>query len=236
MIEFQLRTPEYDNTLALQELNYWASTVGIATDSGHWRLILNDFIKDNPLVFQKVDINLNVSDNLKSYHNWKHMTHVVSVCMQLANYYKLNLIDRYTLFISAMFHDYKHSFGQHNDEINIDIAIYNLTQKIYPQNVYALNVTRIHKHKWIKPTIEVTKYPFDNEPITLIEKIIRDADLTMCLSKCPEYFAEGLANELNLPEGTFSQKTMLEFALSQTLYTLEIKTVLLNLQISLCDI
>lgn len=233
MTEFNLRIPEYTDKLVIAELNYWASSVGIRTNTATWHMIVQDWIKDNPVTFQKLDVNFVISPILKSYHNWKHMAHVLSVAMQLCVFFDVRPRDKFNVFIACMFHDERHTMGKFKDDINIAIAIDRINTIFTPSVIAELGVVSYFSFRDIRELVKPTQFPFVIEPTYDLQKYIRDADLTMALSQNAEYFAEGLSNEVGVPIGTFSQKTMVDFALSQTLYFDCIRNELLTLQKSL---
>lgn len=216
MKEFKFKIPEYQDKELIAEVNYYAQLLGFDTTNSVWTHQLECWIKDNPVSFQHIR-NGELTDHLLSYHNWKHMAHMISVTQQLAIYYDLPIIDRIVLFWAAFYHDYSHSFGKEKDFTNIAIAIDRFKKSWMGDTCIIM--------PFVIRLIEVTEFPFVHEPRTLLEKIIRDADLTMSLSRRADLFAIGLNNELKLPDGSITVDTMYEFAKSNELYTDEIKNL-----------
>jgi hypothetical protein len=74
------------------------------------------------------------------------------------------------LIVAALFHDFDHSGGVETDDVNIDRAVCAFIGR--------LDFSRHFKYNVIK-FIENTQYPFIHTPVSIEQKILRDADLMM---------------------------------------------------------
>ena len=110
------------------------------------------------------------SSNKAPYHNFFHI-----LCM-VKNVYKIAISEGFLpkairpLLIAALFHDFNHSMGVHDDEWNVNEAISMFL--LYSQEDANTN-------KLIISIIRATQYPYvvEEEDLTFEQKIIRDADL-----------------------------------------------------------
>lgn len=166
-----------------------------------------------------------MNDELKDtheivYHDHHHIFAVVINANKIAMQMNLSLEERQILFIAALFHDYGHSFGHKTDTYNVAYAIGEL---------YAMS-----NYTWMKSipprvidaaadAILCTIYPYRIRPNTVVECILRDADLTMSFEPDADAFAEGLQNEIRRkhPDVVVTKQTMIDFAQVQRFYTLE---------------
>lgn len=120
--------------------------------------------------------NWNPSNNLP-YHNWFHTCCMVCNCLEAADHYALPFRDHYLLGVSALFHDFNHSGGRETDDKNVSLAIRSFEFfKDY------IELDRLQ----VAATIKITQYPYVDTPVTIEQKIIRDADLMQILE--PEWF------------------------------------------------
>ena len=101
------------------------------------------------------------------FHNLEHTEDVVEACSHMADYYQLSEDDRLVLMLSAWFHDTGYSSGtsEEHEERSVELA----TQ--FLQNRQA-NDTTIQR---VASCIMATRMP--QSPVSLIEKILCDADL-----------------------------------------------------------
>lgn len=121
------------------------------------------------------------------YHSTRHMLYVASIAnwlleQELYGSKHKSMLSEAALYIACMFHDFKHSVGAHDDDHNIEIACINLptlTAKIWQMPLSVLNLT--------EKLIQTTRYPFLEEryPNSILERVIRDADLLYALTVDP---------------------------------------------------
>ena len=124
------------------------------------------------------------SNNLyNTYHNFRHMLHVLWLCHKACRYYQNELTPRQmrNLLVAALFHDFDHPGhpqpGEDDpDRINIPIAIAGLRRYVLPADRPFL--------REIEALIEATHYPYkiDSDKLDLLDRIIRDADLAQALT------------------------------------------------------
>jgi len=153
------------------------------------------------------EFNANPSANLP-YHNNLHQMTVALMCLILSEQNNVSSVAINTLlskpncyfchkeilFAAAMFHDYGHSGGTKPDFLNI-----HETRKVIDSLYNTTRAIDIHK------IIRVTEYPFEIEPKTEDEKIIRDADILCSLLYSDALFYEqyvvGLKAEIEVSTG-----------------------------------
>lgn len=143
---------------------------------------------------------VNPSNDLP-YHNWFHTCCMICNCMEGALHYNLSYSECHLLGVAALFHDFDHTGGREHDSINIHRALASL-------NIYVEGSNLELKH--IRACISVTQFPFDIEPVTIEQKIIRDADLMQILE--PEWYEHvilGLQAEMSIKNGPISTQDML---------------------------
>ncbi|HUC81879.1 MAG TPA: Pycsar system effector family protein [Flavisolibacter sp.] len=101
------------------------------------------------------------------FHNMEHTEDVVEACSHMADYYQLNEEDRLVLMLSAWFHDVGYAGGQAegHEELSVQMA----TQFLQTRQVDDAIIQRIAS------CIQATRMP--QSPVSLIEKILCDADL-----------------------------------------------------------
>lgn len=106
------------------------------------------------------------------YHNIYHSCQVAVNCFEGSISEQLLKTDMKCLFVAGMFHDMNHTLGYATDDINVNIAINAFKHA-------ALTIGNLSKEEVDKiiETIKITKYPYEEEPVTILQKIIRDADL-----------------------------------------------------------
>lgn len=178
---------------------------------------LNTYIQTNP------------SKDLP-YHNNKHMTTCCSIGFRiLAGELKANpklpLPESFAskLTVITMLHDYDHSGGLNPDSVNIQRALIGLRgfiafSKLDFDEEFIRSVTEC---------IQVTEFPFTKQPVTLLEQVMRDADILYAtLSGDPEVIMEGLREEVSVARASeMSYVEMLEsqakFKDAVTLFTNE---------------
>ena len=163
------------------------------------------------------------------YHNNYHAYSMVVNCAELYEgcavvaVPQLHKVAPFQLLIAALFHDYAHSGGILSDAENITAACRLVTKEISPLLIVGdgEEVTRL---------IQITHFPFKREPVTLEEKIIRDADLLQITMPSYAYQVyKGLISEIRLSGAHKPRQTLLtlegyaeaqhNFLTSATFYT-----------------
>jgi len=113
----------------------------------------------------------NIGDK-NPYHNNDHMVKVFNNSKMLFDIYKLeyNLSDKDELVLSlaSLFHDFNHSGGSLTDIENIGLAVSGLKQ--------FLEENEIDYFEEIKSIIESTEFPYKEMELSILQKIMRDAD------------------------------------------------------------
>jgi predicted metal-dependent HD superfamily phosphohydrolase len=101
------------------------------------------------------------------FHSMEHTEDVVEACSHMADYYQLREDDRLVLMLSAWFHDVGYSSGhaEGHEEVSVQMA----TQFLQNRQVDDAIIQRITS------CIQATRMP--QSPVSLIEKILCDADL-----------------------------------------------------------
>lgn len=101
------------------------------------------------------------------FHSLEHTEDVVEACSHMADYYQLHEDDRLVLLLAAWFHDTGYSTGQAegHEEASVQIA----TQFLHARSLDDTIVQRVTS------CIQATRMP--QSPVSLIEKILCDADL-----------------------------------------------------------
>lgn len=110
------------------------------------------------------------------YHNTRHLMFVAEMCDQGATYHNIAEDDHHGVVIAALMHDFDHKGGvQHDDSKNIrqaidglsDVAIDDETSLPFSDNVYHI----------AHDCIVATQYPYIVDETSIVQCIIRDADL-----------------------------------------------------------
>ena len=101
------------------------------------------------------------------FHSVEHTEDVVEACSHMADYYSLQEEDRMVLMLAAWFHDTGYSAGQAegHEEVSVQIATQFLISRHVDENII----------QRIASCIQATRMP--QSPVSLIEKILCDADL-----------------------------------------------------------
>lgn len=101
------------------------------------------------------------------FHNLEHTEDVVEACSHMADFYQLQEEDRLVLMLAAWFHDTGYSTGQAegHEEAGVQIATQFLQSRHVPDNLA----------QRVGSCIQATQMP--QSPVSLIEKILCDADL-----------------------------------------------------------
>ena len=143
----------------------------------------------------------NPSNNLP-YHSWYHILCMVEKCIEGAQFHNLPYRSMQHLVVGALFHDFAHSGGKYDDSYNIEIALAGFDRF----NYYISGMDRFE----IVELIKVTEYPYVLDPISIEQKIIRDADLMQSFRPTwKEMIIDGLAQEMSIRAGhTITPKEM----------------------------
>ncbi|HVF82358.1 MAG TPA: Pycsar system effector family protein [Flavisolibacter sp.] len=101
------------------------------------------------------------------FHNLEHTEDVVEACSRIADFYQLAEDERLPLMLAAWFHDTGYSSGttEGHEEVSANIA----TQFLHTHHT---TETLVHR---VASCIQATRMP--QSPVSLIEKILCDADL-----------------------------------------------------------
>ncbi len=175
-------------------------------------------------VWKFVEENNTGRDN--TYHNNAHMMSVARGCWEFYNVerhrsvtYIENALE--VLLVAAMLHDFDHTGGVEDDEINIARAIAGVERiagsldKQFFDGFSNLVIS----------TIKVTQYPFVHSPTTMPQRIIRDVDgMQSYEPNGLELIMEGLRSEMvgrlgYLPTYTMMYKGQIKFLATMELYT-----------------
>ncbi len=112
------------------------------------------------------------------YHNFRHLFHVLWMCYDAARYYRSQVspLEIRALLIASIFHDFDHSGRVGQDDLEIERAIRGLIANLAPEDGALLPL--------IKRLIQATEYPYKvpSEELTLLEQILRDADMSQTFS------------------------------------------------------
>lgn len=101
------------------------------------------------------------------FHNLEHTIQVVTAAEEIEGYYQLNNEDQFVLFISAWFHDtcFSSGYAEEHEKESIKLVKEFLSPRFADQEM----ILRI------AACIQATHMP--QQPLTLVENIICDADL-----------------------------------------------------------
>lgn len=101
------------------------------------------------------------------FHSLEHTEDVVEACSRIADYSQLEEEDRLVLLLAAWFHDTGYAAGQ--AEGHEDVSVQTATQFLHSKTINESLVQRVAS------CIQATRMP--QSPVTLVEKILCDADL-----------------------------------------------------------
>lgn len=101
------------------------------------------------------------------FHNLEHTEDVVEAASHMADHYQLNEEDRLVLLLAAWFHDTGYTAGQ--AEGHEDVSVQTATQFLHGKTAGEGLIQRVAS------CIQATRMP--QSPVTLVEKILCDADL-----------------------------------------------------------
>lgn len=132
------------------------------------------------------------------YHNKYHTYCMVANCYEGSRY--LGICDRKPLLAAALYHDANHSGGKLTDDLNIKEALRFLEEAHEAAKRHGMAMSDADYLETIE-TLKITKYPYEGEPVTMFQKIIRDADLMQVYESDPFKLADqffGLKNEMEV--------------------------------------
>jgi hypothetical protein len=117
----------------------------------------------------------NASKNLP-YHNRYHSFKMVLNCYEGSYYENIQSYGaRRGLLVAALFHDFNHTGGRLHDSENIKLAVNGLlSAHDFVTTEHKLSSGELYV---AKDCIEITQYPFENDPFVPTQMVIRDADL-----------------------------------------------------------
>lgn len=182
---------------------------------------------DSALNIEKYLLEFLQSNPSKSlpYHNNRHMKQVFALAVRMllreTGELKQYVQHFVPLTFSTLLHDYGHSGGKLSDEENIKIALEAVAKAIAecPEELpEGLEET-------VRRTILCTEFPFKHEPDSLVEKIMRDADILYAtMENDPTVIMEGLRKEMEVSQGrkisyTEMYDNQVTFATNAKLYT-----------------
>ncbi|MDQ6609301.1 MAG: DUF5706 domain-containing protein [Bacteroidota bacterium] len=101
------------------------------------------------------------------FHNLEHTEDVVEACSLMAEYFQLAEEDRLVLMLAAWFHDLGYASGK--TEGHEDVSVQMVAQFLHSHHTNELLIQRVDS------CIQATQMP--QSPVSLIEKILCDADL-----------------------------------------------------------
>lgn len=128
------------------------------------------------------------------YHNNQHLLTVANNTYDAGLHYNLSTGELTELYVAALFHDYNHSLGVHDDAVNIPLAIEGFM--VYCQT-QTNNFTMEQKLEVLK-LIMATNYPHMFNTTNLKKQIIMDSDILQTLEPDSINFINGLYEETGL--------------------------------------
>ncbi|MCB1712085.1 MAG: HD domain-containing protein [Candidatus Riesia sp.] len=157
-------------------------------------------------IAKKINVNIpedyfiddSLKDNKLTYHNIHHMMSVCCHAFEISKAFKLTLSEQQILFTSCMLHDFYHKQETGKDYININNAISYVEVRLHE---WFLGYTKTYSEvlKWyVKDTIKCTEFPFIHDPMSKVQRIIRDSDLLMMTQEDGGLYLRGLSNEMKL--------------------------------------
>lgn len=132
------------------------------------------------------------------YHNKYHTYCMVANCYEGARH--MGVASPKPLLAAALYHDANHSAGKLSDDLNIQEALRFLEEAHEAAGRHGLAMSDEDYQETID-VLKITKYPYDADPATMLQKIIRDADLMQVYERDPFRLAEqyfGLKNEMEV--------------------------------------
>ena len=140
------------------------------------------------------------------YHNYRHGFHVMWLCHEALWYYAgLQIIPPLqcrVLMLAAMLHDVDHRGRSGNDDLNIELAIRFFQKHCLPEDE-PVKQEVIH-------LIRSSQYPYvvPSEKLTILGKILRDADAAQALSSAwVQQIIFGLSAEMGVtPKKVFQMQ------------------------------
>lgn len=106
------------------------------------------------------------------YHNTYHTYCMVLNCYEGGCHEGISQSHLKALLVAALFHDYNHFGGKQPDDVNVAEAI-----RCLKLALQACPVLTPEEEAVAINTVQITKYPYEGDPLEVTEMIIRDADL-----------------------------------------------------------
>jgi hypothetical protein len=135
-----------------------------------------EIVADRLGISHYLDYFLKHNYSTAEYHSIYHGICVALNAYEGAQHEKLSNSQTKSLVLASIFHDYDHSGGTLPDTGNIIRAIRGLTEAAYHDKTFGMELT-IEEFTQTIQILGITKYPYEKTPESLMEKIIRDADL-----------------------------------------------------------
>lgn len=135
------------------------------------------------------------------YHSTDHCLTVTKWCGRLASMENLKVLSSEKgLILGAMFHDFNHTGGKAPDSTNIQLALDVLEQ--FAEIHIPLETFNELDYTVARDCIIVTQFPFEYEPDTYEQEIIRDADILQSIDIDYEnILGEQLRKEIEVSRG-----------------------------------
>lgn len=174
-------------------------------------IIFDEFLASRELLemWKHIEATNPGADN--AYHNTQHMYAVAQLGLDLLRvcpeYLGMNSLDRYcselTVVTTGLWHDYGHTAGVLTDAENIEIATNafiayveaNMTAQKRAGATLAWE-SFSHVVGDVVNALRVTEFPFVHEPVTIEQRVIRDADLLYTVCNSTSTILGGLYAEL----------------------------------------
>lgn len=151
------------------------------------------------LTYLKTILSHNPSKDLP-YHNNEHMVGVWDTAQMLYTQEAPEDDSEWRviqLLFACLLHDYNHSGGKYPDAVNIENAVQAVIKTV---NHCPLELPTGFCEV-VTEAIRCTQYPFTRSPNSLLERVLRDADLLQAtLSGDPKVIMEGLRQELQVSQ------------------------------------
>lgn len=135
------------------------------------------------------------------YHNNKHMEGVWGIAQHIWAFDRdtkdpvVNEQSLTILMCAALLHDYDHSGGDTTDHYNVLRAREYVSELLAQEHMAVSPEIR----EAVDKAIACTVYPFTVEPVTQVEKVLRDADILYAtLSRDPRIIMEDLRAEIGV--------------------------------------
>lgn len=185
--------------------------------------MLHTILKEDLLDFLKLNPSADVP-----YHNNDHMSVMtdIAVAIYMKECGKIDPHDLTVVIVAGMLHDWNHSAGHFSDKVNIARAVDGFNQYMsWTGSGFVIDNIRGTFEEDVVQAIKCTEFPFVQEPQTLVEKCLRDADILYAsMSQDPELILTELRKEIEVARAhSISREQMCtgqrEFFAKAKLYT-----------------